>query len=150
MITLFEANNSVMNATDKDKLKKEIDDLEDEICALGDSLKDKEIEILRVKDKYIKEHGPLYLCRICNAPHEDQEFAENYNNLLICKECESRARTADNNEPFHNGGADDGDNPLFINGVKVWRRYRFGGFITLFDENDCKDVMEFYRENFGL
>ena len=144
------ANNSDMGEPEKDKMRQAIDDLEGEIRALEDSLKDKNDELSALKIKYVEIHGPLYICRICNAPHKDQDVAENYKNLLVCKECESRARTVNDKEPFHDSGADDGDNPLFIDGVKVWRRYKFGGYVTLFDEYGCEDVMEFYHKHFGL
>jgi len=39
---------------------------------------------------------------------------------------------------------DDGDNPVFVGGIKYWRRYRFGGWVTMRDFDDCKDIGEFY------
>ncbi len=42
---------------------------------------------------------------------------------------------------------DDGENPVFIDGRKCWRRYRFGGYLTMRDDFDCSDISEFYRKH---
>jgi hypothetical protein len=39
---------------------------------------------------------------------------------------------------------DHGENPVFIDGIKCWRRYRFGGHIALRDTFDCESLQEFY------
>ena len=50
---------------------------------------------------------------------------------LVCRRCDERAGNSDGDEPYHNSEVDGGDNPIFIDGFKCVRRYRFGGFVTM-------------------
>ena len=45
-------------------------------------------------------------------------------------------------------GGDWGDNPVFIDGHKCWRRYKFGGWVTLRDFWDISDIGDFYDHVF--
>jgi hypothetical protein len=135
---------------EQDTAKQKLKDVEDEIKSLKELVFTKEDELKKLRSDYVSSYGPIYRCRICDAAHEDQGPDYNYNDLLICHKCGERAVTAEDKRPLHDSGTDDGDNPLFIDGVKCWRRYKFGGYITLLDEHDCNDVMEFYRKHFDL
>lgn len=81
-------------------------------------------------------------CAICNLPLKD--FFATYPNP-ICNDCDERALNVKGKIPLHNSFGDLGDNPVFIDGYKCWRRYRFGGYITMLDKFDCKDIGQFYE-----
>lgn len=85
-------------------------------------------------------------CAICGTPFPDPEFARNYPNL-VCRECDGLALTGGGDKPRHESAYDDGDNPVFIGGIKCWRRYRFGGFVTMRDSYNCGDISEFYERH---
>lgn len=40
---------------------------------------------------------------------------------------------------------DSEEYPVFIDGEKCWRRYRFGGWVTMEDNNDLDSNEEFYQ-----
>jgi hypothetical protein len=82
-------------------------------------------------------------CAICGQALPDPEYARKYPNI-VCRECEKRAVNAQGEPPEYFYQCDYGDNPVFIDGKKCWRRYRFGGYITMLDNLDCKDIGEFY------
>lgn len=63
---------------------------------------------------------------------------------LICRTCDRRAINSKGAAPEMFGFDDNGDNPVFIDSRKCWRRYRFGGFVTMLDPYDCDTLEEFY------
>jgi hypothetical protein len=100
---------------------------------------------------------PAY-CSICGAELSNPDFALNYPNF-VCGDCESRAVNTDGDTPWHGwppgekpeakSGTilmtpDQGENPVFIDGIKCWRRYNFGGYITLRDTFNSDTVAEFF------
>jgi len=88
--------------------------------------------------RYDPECKILHLkCSICNVPLEP--FLGRYPNS-VCRECDSRAVNSEGKVPYFDSLHDMGDNPIFIDGKKCWRRYRFGGYITVrcVDCPECK------------
>lgn len=106
-------------------------------------------------------------CAICGGPFEDYgpEFVSMYANV-VCTSCDERAVTGDGvdptygigyHDPFDDDDDDDAptmrtgpdacDDPVFVDGRKCWRRYRFGGYVTRKDDFDCDSVEEFERKH---
>jgi hypothetical protein len=65
----------------------------------------------------------------------------------ICSDCDDRAVNEDGEEPHHASAGDGGDNPVYVDGEKCWRRYRFGGWKTMKDMHDCDTLDEFYEKH---
>lgn len=90
------------------------------------------------------------VCAVCGDEFEGYgpEFASRYANL-VCEACDERAVNERGESVEFASGRDDGDNPVFVDGRKCWRRYRFGGYVTRLDEHDCESVREFHETHRG-
>ena len=108
-------------------------------------------------------------CSICNSKLDyDKSFIKSYPNL-VCSKCDEKAVSENNLLAKHAGEdpqfikyakkeskkkdtfimpPDGGDNPVYIEGKKCWRRYRFGGWITMYDPDDLSTEKEFYNKHF--
>ena len=42
---------------------------------------------------------------------------------------------------------DSGDNPVSIDGRQCWRMYASGGWVTMLDDANCRDLYEFCKRN---
>lgn len=82
-------------------------------------------------------------CSICGCKVD--KFLAMYQ-WPVCDKCGSIALSKDG-EPVEGRGDTEDHNPVFINGIKCWRRYRFGGWITIKDPFNCRSLNEFYRKS---
>lgn len=81
-----------------------------------------------------------YFCSICGEP-DDRKLHPTYANP-VCDECDDRAVT----EP--GSPAEHGDNPVFIDGIRCFRRYKMGGWLSMRDTFGCEDYEEFYDKHY--
>lgn len=98
-------------------------------------------------------------CAICGEPLAG--FLTKAYPGLVCTRCDARAVDEEGEPadpvypeiPPRPGviplGQAEGPNPVFIDGIQCWRRYRFGGWITMRDPKDCDSLEEFYRKVFA-
>jgi hypothetical protein len=105
----------------------------------------------------VTSHEPNMTCPVCGGEVEGD--TDTYVNL-VCDFCDERAVNRDGEEPWHGWppgeepesedetirmAPDRGENPVFIDGEKCWRRYRFGGWVTMVDNHNCDSLEEFYE-----
>lgn len=83
------------------------------------------------------------LCPICKQKDTGEDHG--YGAQMVCGTCDRRALNSKSQEPYTNSSYDEGDNPVFVDGRKCWRRYRFGGWITFLDEWDSPTLDAFYE-----
>ena len=81
-----------------------------------------------------------HFCSIC-GDRFDHLLSTTYANP-ICDDCDTRAVT----EP--GVPARKGDNPVFIDGIRCFRRYKMGGWLSQRDTLGCDDYDDFYDTHY--
>ena len=96
-------------------------------------------------------------CSICDKNNLDDSMFQYYS--PVCNKCDEKAINKNGTEALHTIqkeenlsldeliSIDDGDNPVYIDGKKCWRRYKFGSWITMLDKFNCNTIHEFYLKN---
>ncbi|MGE0328916.1 MAG: hypothetical protein AB7S68_41760 [Polyangiaceae bacterium] len=95
-------------------------------------------EMLPVRKVYLR------FCAVCRGPVHHDGLAYPH---LVCVKCDERATSPSGQEA--NPGGDDGPNPVYIDGAKCWRRYRFGGHLTMRDPDNLPSLDAFYAKHKG-
>ncbi len=86
------------------------------------------------------------ICQLDLTKDYSDGFSRSYPNM-VCRRCSRKAVNNTGNKPIHHSMGDGGDNPVFIDGFKCWRRYKFGGFVTMRDHHDSPSIFDFYAAN---
>ena len=101
--------------------------------------------ICKVTD--VKTHYPNLVCHKCDekAVNLDQSKAKHANKDPEVIEYSKRRSEEEGRQVIIS--LDGGDNPVYIDGIKCWRPYRFGGWVTMRDNHDCNTIEEFYDKH---
>ena len=87
--------------------------------------------------------------RACAACGTSLEFVGEGYPHLVCETCDRRAVARNGASPAVDPNADTGENPVFIDGRQCWRRYRFGGWVTMADSTGTASLEQYYETHFG-
>jgi len=88
----------------------------------------------------------LRACAICGS---STEFTGESYPHLVCGACDSLALTENGRRPAVDPTADTGENPVFVVGRRCWRRYRFGGWLTMADPDGVASLEAYYEKHMG-
>ena len=84
--------------------------------------------------------GYPQFCAICGDSIDDGPLSTYAN--PVCRDCDTRAVS----EP--GVPAEKEDNPVYVDGIRCFRRYRHGGLVSQRDALGCDDYTEFYERHY--
>lgn len=82
-------------------------------------------------------------CAICRSERFSPDGGEFDYPGQLCVACQERAEPEPGGDDLDTLG-DAGPNPVYVDGIKCWRRYRQGGYLTMRDDTPCRSLNKFY------
>lgn len=87
-------------------------------------------------------------CAICRSDRFSPQGGEFAYPGQLCVACQERAEPESGDDDVDTLG-DTGPNPVYVDGIKCWRRYRFGGYVTMRDDSPRRSLEEFQGMTFS-
>ena len=81
-------------------------------------------------------------CSICGGEPVGQEYPR-----VVCPRCDAMALNDAARPAVSAPDGSSGDNPVFIEGRQCWRYYALGGWVTMLDVDNCRDLYDFCKRN---
>jgi hypothetical protein len=81
-------------------------------------------------------------CNICGHEPVSDDFPR-----LVCPRCDALALNDAASPARTSADGSGGDNPVYIDGRQCWRHYYAGGYVTMLDVDNCRDLDQFCRVN---
>lgn len=89
-----------------------------------------------------EEANEVSRCSICQQTPVGDEYPGR-----VCKRCDALAFNDAARPAAVSPDGNSGDNPVYIDGRQCWRIYGHGGYVTMLDGFNCRDLDEFCRRN---
>ncbi len=81
-------------------------------------------------------------CSICGFEPVEEDYPRR-----VCPRCDAMALNDAARPARSAADGSSGDNPVSIEGKQCWRIYAPGGWVTMLDQANCRDLYEFCTRN---
>jgi len=90
----------------------------------------------------VPEKEEITKCSICGREPVADDFPR-----MICPRCDAMALNDAGRPAWAAPDGRGGDNPVYVHGRQCWRYYALGGWVTMLDPDNCRDLYEFFKRN---